>query len=122
MRRALFLALTVCAGAALAQDTVPSGLSPELFDMVIEAEAGIARFRFVLPVLATVGHDAVAADFQWLCDNWALPELAANGWTARSVIISISDREMALGTVEPAAVQFFEGFAITTGTCEWEPF
>jgi len=106
----------------MAQDTIPSGLTPHLFDMRIEAEAGIARFRFVLPELATVGHDAVAGDFQWLCANWALPELAANGWTAQTVIVSISDREMPLGAVDHDAMQFFEGFDIATGTCEWEVF
>lgn len=122
MRAAAAVLAVTCAAAALAQDAIPSGLTPQLYDVVIEAEQGIARFRFVLPELATVGYDRIADDFGWLCQNWALPELAANGWTAQTVIVSIGDREMPLGAVDPDAMQFFEGYAIGSGTCEWEPF
>jgi hypothetical protein len=116
----LILALT--ASVAWADGVPPSGVMPTLFDQVWEAEAGIARFRFLRADLATVGQGAVAEDFQWLCDQVALPALTSSGWAAQVIVISISDREMALGQIDPGATQFFEGYRLTDGACIWDPF
>jgi len=125
MRRApaLLFACLAAAAPAAAQDIVtPSGQTVRLFDVVLEPEAGIARFRFLSPAIATAGFETVEPDMPWLCANVAVPALAANDWTVAQVIVSLSDRELALGTTDPDAVQFFEGFSITDGTCVWEPY
>lgn len=111
-------------GAAVAADaiTTPSAARVTLFDVVVEPDTGLARFRFVAPEIATRPFDAVQGDFPWLCANVALPALAANGWAVAQVIVSLSDRELALGTTDPAAVQYFEGFRIEGGACIWEPY
>jgi hypothetical protein len=122
MRRLAVLLAALCAAPALAQDGPPSGHSPELFDLVLEPAAGIARFRFLLPDLAAIGQPAVADDFLWLCGNYALPELAAEGWSATMVVISYSDRAIPLGDRDPTVTQYFEGFSVMDGTCIWEPY
>jgi hypothetical protein len=125
IRRAALAAAAAsgAAGPAAAQALPPSGREARLYDVVIEAEAGIARFRFVSEALAAgEGHAAVAADFQWLCDNVALPEMAAEGWQVDEVVVSLADRPVPLGVMDPGAVQFFEGFGVATGTCIWEPW
>jgi hypothetical protein len=116
------MAVILAGSAAAAQGAPPSGQIPELFDLVLEPEVGIARFRFLLAGLAALGQPAVAEDFLWLCENYALPELTAQGWTAQMVVISLSDRAVPLGDRDPSVTQFFEGFSIATGTCIWEPF
>jgi hypothetical protein len=103
-----------------------------LEDEAIEASApvpagplsGLARFRLVVPNLGGEGasFEDVVADFPWLCEEVALPALAANGWTPTEVVVSLSDRETAFGTPDPEAVQFFEGFRIADGACVPQAF
>ncbi len=93
---------------------------PRLFDVILEPEAGLARFRFVMPGLGAFA--AVEGEFERLCAEVALPEIAAEGWDVRSVVISIADRELTFGATDPAAVQFFDGFSVVGGACVWEPF
>jgi hypothetical protein len=86
--------------------------------------AGLARFRLVVPNLGAEGaaFEDVAGDFLWLCEAVALPALQANGWTATEVVVSLSDRETEFGAASPEAVQFFEGFRISDGTCVPQAF
>lgn len=105
---------------------LPSGLSAELYDLVIEPGSGpgatTARFRFVAPALGDLPYEAVAADLPWLCENVALPELAANGWTAETIIVSVGDREVPLGEMDAGALQYFDAFRVADGTCILEVF
>ena len=118
----LFLLGCLCALPVRAE-TPPSGHEVTLYDLVIEAEAGIARFRFLMPALgAGVGHAEVAGDLPWLCETVALPELRAEGWNVARVVVSVGDREVPLGTLDPEAVQFFETFTVETGACILELF
>lgn len=79
----------------------------------------LVRFRFVVEGLGGEGgdYDAVAGDFAWLCANLALPALAAEGAAAAEVVIVLADREVEMGAIDPDAVQFFEGFNTSDGTC-----
>ncbi|MCC7322101.1 MAG: hypothetical protein IT542_14115 [Rubellimicrobium sp.] len=115
------LAVVLAAGPAAAEG-VPSGLGVTLYDLVIEPEAGIARFRFVAPDLGSLPFAQVAADLPWLCAQVALPELRANGWEARQVVISIGEREVPMGEMDAGVLQYFEGFAIGQGDCVLEVF
>jgi hypothetical protein len=122
-RNALLLCALLAAPPVAAQDIfTPSGQTVRLFDVVLEPDAGIARFRFLSPAIATTGFETVQPDMSWLCANVAVPALAANDWTVAQVIVSLSDRELALGTADAEAVQFFEGYSIADDTCVWEPY
>jgi hypothetical protein len=113
------------AGPAAAQEVeLPSGHAATLYDVVIEPETQIARFRFLVPGLGAegAGWDEMMGDLPWLCDGLALPALAANGWSARQVVIVLSDREVPHGQADPEAVQFFEGFALEAERCQRLPF
>ena len=94
MRLLTFFVAACFAGALQAQDvTVPSGLDVSLFDVILEDPTQTARFRFLVPAIG--GPDAVpyadiTPDLQFLCDDVAIPGLAANGWDAKDIIISLS--------------------------------
>jgi hypothetical protein len=123
MRRlALLLALAAAPPVWAQQITTPSGEVVTLFDVVIEADTALARFRFLAPGIAARPFAEVQDDFPWLCTNLALPALAANDVTAAQVIISMSDRELPLGATDPDAVQYFEGFRIADAACIWEAY
>jgi hypothetical protein len=123
-RPVLLLALLAAAAPAAAQDILPpSGQAVTLFDVVLEPDTSVARFRFLAPSLADgTTFDVVQGDFPWLCANVAVPALAANDWTVTQVIVSLSDREVELGATDPDAIQFFEGFRIEDAACLWEPY
>ena len=119
------LAFALLAAPAVAQDMpVPSGLAVSFVEVILEPEPRFARFRFLAPDLGQPGWQTedIAGDFGWLCEVVALPALEQAGWDAAQVIISIADRPLAFGESVPDAVQYFEGFAVTDGTCVWEPF
>lgn len=121
MRIRAALLAGLCATPVAGQG-LPSGLGAGLYDLVIEPDTATARFRFVAPALGDLPYEAVAADLPWLCENVALPELAANGWTAETIIISIGDREVPLGEIDVEAVQYFDAFRVSDGTCILEVF
>ncbi|SHI38747.1 DUF6497 family protein [Wenxinia saemankumensis] len=131
MRAAIILALLAAPLAAPAQEIdAPSGLHLVLQDVIWEAETATVRLRFVAPALGGTGEDGapmafseVSGDFQWLCDVHGVPAIVANDLAARQVVISIADREIPFGQMDPDAVQFFEGYSIAAdGTCQWEPY
>ena len=119
------LALVLLAGPALAQDiAVPSGLEVSFVEVILEPDTGFARFRFLAPQLGSPGWgpEEIAGDLAWLCDAVALPALQKSDWGVSQIIVSIADRPLAFGEINPDAIQFFEGFGVATGACEWEPF
>jgi hypothetical protein len=105
----------------IALDEEPDGLEAPAGDA---ATGGLARFRLLVPGLGGegAGFEAVAGDFLWLCEQVALPALAANGWTPTEVVVALSDREVEFGATDPEAVQFFEGFRIADGACVPQAF
>lgn len=122
MRAATLILVLAALPVAAQQITAPSGQMVTLFDVVLEPDTNLARFRFLAPEIAERAFDTVQGDLPWLCANVALPALAANDWTVGQVIVSLSDRELELGATDPEAVQFFEGYSITDGACVWEPY
>ena len=105
----------------IALDTKPDRLGVVVGDATT---GGLARFRLSVPGLAAegVGYETVAGDFLWLCEDLALPALAANDWQPVEVVIALSDREVEFGATDPEAVQFFEGFRIAGGACVPQAF
>ena len=119
--------LILCAGMAHAEPvTTPSGQQITLYDVVLEPDASIARFRYLAPAIDPAGqaltHDAVFGDFVWLCETTAIPGLAAAGKAARHVIITFSDREVDFGVATPEATQFIESYSVEGTTCIWDAF
>lgn len=132
---ALLIALPAATGvvaqeAALAEPVagVPSGLVMTLQDIIIEPNDGaaVARFRFVVPDLATVEFGQVEADFPWLCETLALPRLAQDGQAAAQVIVSLASAAIAFGETAPDVTQYFEVFRPVSEAggdrCIWEVF
>lgn len=79
----------------------------------------------VLPAAPDVlAQDPVHDDIVWLCENWALPRIAAPAPRPSQIIISLSDRELPFGALDPEAVQLFEAFRLPPDrdVCEWEPW
>lgn len=130
---AALLALASPAVAAAQADlvTVPSGQTVTFQDMTLEGEspARVARFRFLAPAIArgegALGFPLVEGDMAHLCEVFALPYLADSDALAEmpaQLIISLSDRPVALGVVDPEATQFFEAYRHDQGNCVWEGF
>lgn len=69
-------------------------------------------------------QDPVHADIVWLCENWVLPRLAAPAPLPAQIVISLSDRPVVFGAIDPEAVQLFEAFSPSEDrkTCIWEPW
>ena len=113
------------AQVAAQQVNVPSGIEVTLYDVILERDTKIARFRFRAPAIG--GEDAVAfadalSDIQFLCDDVVLPGLAKNGWTDGEVVISLSAENVDFGVATPDVVQYFQPFSIQAGACIWEDF
>lgn len=107
---------------------LPSGIEVDFQD-VIWGEPGPAgltvRFRFVSPAIAQDGVIDLATlepDMQYLCENYALKRISAQGPQPGQVIISLSDRPVAFGETAPDATQFFEAYRPENGACIWEGF
>jgi len=84
------------------------------------------RFRFLAPEIAREGGRIEFAqaeeDMKFLCESYALPRIAENGPKPTQIIISLSDRIVEFGSVDPAATQFFEAYRPEDTTCIWEGF
>ncbi|MTH33807.1 hypothetical protein GL279_04270 [Paracoccus limosus] len=70
------------------------------------------------------GRDPLHDDVVWLCQNWALPRVAAPAPMPSQIIISLSDKEVPFGAYDPHALQIFEAFGLSAdrSKCEWEPW
>lgn len=119
------------AGPALAQSiAVPSGQPVTLFEVVAEDQVDLgqvwARFRFLAPQIArgtgTLSFEQAEADMLHLCQTVALPALAADTRQFDLVLVSLSDREVPFGAIDPEATQFFEGYRPEEATCILEEF
>lgn len=115
--------------ATLAQaGDLPSGRSADLRDILLEQVGSEtwARFRFVSDELdedvAQAGSEEIETDMAALCSGHALPYLKENALEAEIVVISVSDRDVPFGESDPQAVQFFEAYRVSDGSCQWEPF
>ena len=112
--------------AAAQQISVPSGLDIALYDVILEADAQVARFRFLVPEIAVTGGHKVFADviddLQYVCDSVIVPALQGNGWSTGEVVVSVSDRPVDFGVYDPEVTQFFQPFRMEADACIWEDF
>jgi hypothetical protein len=127
--KAAAAALLLAQGAVAQGDALrlPSGLQARLHETLRDRRAGtglIYRFRFVAAGFEAddAGFDAVTADLEWLCTEYALPRIADMGPQPARVVISLADRPSGFGQDDTDAVQVFEAFRPEDGTCRWEMF
>jgi hypothetical protein len=122
----VFLAIVIAGPVAATELAVPSGIKVRLFDVILEEEGPLARFRLVAPDIdvagAAVPFSTVAADFQHLCDTVLLPGLLANGWSAGEIVVSYASAEIPFGEIAPEVTQYFQPFSVQGDTCHWEDF
>ncbi len=136
MRRALTLpALLATALAALAgcqEETdagpavnVPSGRELSLIDVITNApgpQGAAARFRFLVPGLASEDVESSVADMQAVCDGFALERTEGMVPAPQQIIITFMGAAVPFGEAAPDVVQFFESFRVENGACVWEVF
>ncbi len=120
-------ALLCMATAAAAQDVpVPSGVAMTLYDVRLEEDPAIARFRFVSPAIDPAGEGRtfgdLVDDLEYICAAVVVPSLAANDWAGQEVVISVSSQETEFGVFDDSITQFFQPYKIEDGTCLWEDF
>jgi hypothetical protein len=117
----IFLAALACTGAPVASETLPaSGLEVDFFDMIDEAPT--FRARYVAPDLTdpSVEYFALADDMALLCQQEALPRLAAR--EPERIVVSLMSAPVEFGVMTPEIRQFFESFRVEGGLCIWEAF
>ena len=113
------------ASAAEANLVLPSGLVAYLQESLSDgADSGLYRFRFVAPDFGAAENDfeVTQADLDYLCAEYAVPELSGKDLKPDQVIISLADRPSDFGVADPDAIQVFEAYSVTNGTCIWEAF
>ncbi|MEZ5714424.1 MAG: DUF6497 family protein [Paracoccaceae bacterium] len=130
----LVFGAALMAGPAWAGDrppvpAVPSGIEVALQEAILDVKPDgmltYARYRFVAPGIVGAGapgFDARAADMQYLCDAYALPQVLNGPDTVDRISISLADRETEFGVADPEATQYFELYRIENGACIWEEF
>ena len=104
---------------------VPSGRKLSLIDVITNAPGpagATARFRFLVPGLASEEADAAAADMQALCDSFALARTDGMVPAPQQIVISFAGEAVPFGEAAPDVVQFFESYRIENGACVWEVF
>lgn len=108
---------------------LPSGQRVTLLETIWNTagpDGLVTRFRFLAPQInpatGTVGYETAAADIAWICQNFALSRATEFGPLPRQIIVSLEDREVAFGSTDPEATQFFEAFRIEGDSCIWEVF
>ena len=128
--KGFIVSLSLTATAALGAETtpvvLPSGLEVELQEMLWDRPGGglVYRFRFVAPELSVKDEDfeALRADLEHLCNDFALPKLANVGPEPSQIIISLADRQSEFGVIDPDVTQVFEAYSVENGACIWEFF
>jgi len=108
---------------------VPSGQVVTLLDVItnVPGPDGLAtRFRFIAPAIArgggTVDAGTAALDMDFLCQDYALPKVAAMGPQPSQIIISMSDIDVPFGETRPDATQLFNSYSIADGVCVWDVY
>ncbi|MCF7699677.1 DUF6497 family protein [Loktanella sp. M215] len=108
------------------QIAVPSGLEISLYDVILDADSQVARFRFLVPAIAPEAGNKtfgdVIGDLQFVCDSVIVPALLEHGWTTGDVVLSVSDKPVDFGTYDSQVVQYFQPFRLDRDTCVWEDF
>lgn len=108
---------------------LPSGVQPALHEWLLDTQPNgdvFARFRFVAPEIERAKGQLslidLEGDFQVLCEEFALVNVAAQPADVDRIVISLSDREVEFGYADPDATQYFEAFRVENGLCIWEFF
>ncbi len=103
---------------------VPSGQPVHLQEVITghSQHEGTLFFRFVAPELEAgeLDYARLEPDLLALCRDVALPRVSG-AQAVRRVVISLSRRPVAFGAPAPDVPQVFEAYAVSNGTCEWEP-
>lgn len=102
--------------------TLPSGVDVQFHDWIDDTPA--QRFRFVLPGLGQggKGFDDLAEGMTYLCDQFALPQLEINGVTPSQITVTLMEKPVEFGAMNPDVTQFFESYTVENGLCIWEVF
>lgn len=106
---------------------LPSGLEVAFIEVVGDDPGygyGYAyQFRFVAADLNPAqDYLTTEADLAHLCLSYALPRVADADPPARSIVISLADREVPFGASDPDAVQFFGAYTPEGSECVWQAF
>ncbi|MFN2306698.1 MAG: DUF6497 family protein [Paracoccaceae bacterium] len=125
-RAYLGVALALIAGfvpssSAATEVAVPSGLDVTLFDVILEEDPPVARFRFLAPEIGEDGSSFadIVPDIEYLCTAVIVPSLEAHAWTGETVVVSMSSEAVDFGMSAPDVTQFFQPFQIEEGDCAW---
>ena len=121
------IAVLLLATPAVAQQiSVPSGTEIALYDVILEPDVHVARFRFLVPAMAPDAGNITFADLiddlQFVCDSVIVPALQGNGWVSGDVVVSVSDVPAQFGAYQPEVTQFFQPFRMEADACIWEDF
>lgn len=126
--------LIIAANAAFSQEAegtdamleVPSGLAVSFHDMLWDEPGSglVYRFRFLAPGIAAqeTDYEAVAADMDKLCTDFAIPRLAQTGPQPSRIVITLMSEPVEFGVMTPGVTQFFESYSIDGPLCIWEAF
>ncbi len=108
---------------------VPSGQAVTLIEVITDERgpAGLTyRFRFAAPGISredgAVPFEDAALDMDHLCREYAIPRIPTIGPQPSQIIISLSDKIIEFGMLDPGATQFFEAYRAENGDCIWEGF
>jgi len=113
-------------GTAKVGTPVPSGRQIELFEVLVDkvGEEAWLRFRFLAPEIAQdqsgPSFEVAQLDFEHLCTEVALPYLEKFDLEADVIVLSLLDRPVAFGEIDPEATQLIEAFRLQDGQCVWE--
>lgn len=123
----VLVALLVSAAPVAAQQiAVPSGLDISLYDVILEKDAQIARFRFVVPAIDPAAEAKTFAevidDLKYVCDSVVVPALASNGWSSGEIVMSVSAKPVDFGVYDADVMQYFQPFLLDGSACVWEDF
>ena len=108
--------------AAPAGHLVPSQQPVELYEVLIDTVGSEdwLRFRFIAPTIGKGDGKRsfadVEADMAHLCATVAQPYMQEHGLRAEVVAITLLDRPVAFGQVDPEATQYIDVFRVSTGT------
>ena len=107
---------------------VPSGQIVTLIEVLLDEGPGElwARFRFIAPAITretgSISYDLAGPDMDHLCDELAMPYLSSHQIAPARVVISLMDRQVGFGDLDPNATQFFESYTPDGSRCIWEEF
>lgn len=102
---------------------LPSGRAVALQDVITDLagpEGATARFRFFSPDVTQ--EDDWSEDMQTLCQTYAVARVGGMVPAPSQIVISVADRSLPFGELQPDAVQFFEAYSLAGDNCIWEIF